>query len=53
MALEIERKFLVRNDTGPARSAVEKPLKIRQGYFARTPLLRPASALWTTGLTWR
>ena len=38
MAIEIERKFLVRDDSwrpGSTRSA-----RIEQGYFSRTPLLR-------------
>lgn len=38
MALEIERKFLVRNDSWKA--AVTGSAHILQGYFARTPLLR-------------
>lgn len=38
MALEIERKFLVLNDGW--REAVHQSVRIRQGYFCRTPLLR-------------
>jgi len=38
VALEIERKFLVRDDSW--RSDVDRSLQIRQGYFARTSLLR-------------
>ncbi len=38
MALEIERKFLVRSDDW--RRDVEASAPIRQGYFCRTPLLR-------------
>lgn len=38
MAVEIERKFLVRDDTW--RAGVSRSLPIRQGYFARTSLLR-------------
>ncbi|MGJ4856241.1 CYTH domain-containing protein [Labrys sp. KB_33_2] len=38
MAVEIERKFLVRNDDW--RQQVRGSAIIRQGYFCRTPLLR-------------
>ncbi len=38
MAVEIERKFLVVNDTW--RQGVTRSYPIRQGYFSRTPLLR-------------
>jgi adenylate cyclase len=38
MALEIERKFLVTNDSW--RGQVQASAVIRQGYFCRTPLLR-------------
>ena len=38
MAIEIERKFLVRDD--PWRQASQRSAPIRQGYFCRTPLLR-------------
>src|SRR5215468_5022458 len=38
MAIEIERKFLVRDDRW--RSAATGVVPIRQGYFCRTPLLR-------------
>jgi adenylate cyclase len=38
MALEIERKFLIRDDSWTA--AVTGSGRITQGYFARTPLLR-------------
>lgn len=38
MAVEIERKFLVRNDDW--RRQVRSSAIIRQGYFCRTPLLR-------------
>ena len=38
MALEIERKFLVRNEDW--REDVSASAIIRQGYFCRTPLLR-------------
>ncbi|GLS23733.1 CYTH domain-containing protein [Labrys miyagiensis] len=38
MALEIERKFLVRDESW--REHVQASAPIRQGYFCRTPLLR-------------
>ena len=38
MAIEIERKFLVRDDSW--RQASQRSAPIRQGYFCRTPLLR-------------
>jgi adenylate cyclase len=38
MAIEIERKFLVRSEAW--REAVSGSATIRQGYFCRTPLLR-------------
>jgi adenylate cyclase len=38
MALEIERKFLIRDDSW--RAAATGSERILQGYFARTPLLR-------------
>ena len=38
MAIEIERKFLVRDDS--LRQASQRSAPIRQGYFCRTPLLR-------------
>ena len=38
MAIEIERKFLVKDDTW--RRNVRRSVHIRQGYFARTPLMR-------------
>lgn len=38
MALEIERKFLIRDDSW--RAAATGSDRILQGYFARTPLLR-------------
>src|ERR1700749_2306949 len=38
MAIEIERKFLVRDDSW--RKSSTGSARIRQGYFARTPLLR-------------
>jgi adenylate cyclase len=38
MAVEIERKFLVRDDSW--RGGVKRSYPIRQGYFCRTPLLR-------------
>lgn len=38
MAIEIERKFLVRDDSW--RADVFRSIAIRQGYLARTPLLR-------------
>ncbi len=38
MAVEIERKFRVRDDSW--RQDVRRSMHIRQGYFARTPRLR-------------
>ena len=38
MAIEIERKFLVRNDSW--RQGAQRSARIEQGYFCRTPLLR-------------
>ena len=38
MAIEIERKFLVRDDSW--RSSSQRSARIEQGYFCRTPLLR-------------
>lgn len=38
MALEIERKFLIRNNSW--RELAKGSARILQGYFARTPLLR-------------
>ena len=38
MAVEIERKFRVRDDSW--RQNVRRSMHIRQGYFARTPRLR-------------
>jgi adenylate cyclase len=38
MAIEIERKFLVRDNSW--RTSSTGSARIRQGYFARTPLLR-------------
>src|SRR6478735_6634243 len=38
MAIEIERKFLVRNDSW--RQGSQRSARIEQGYFCRTPLLR-------------
>jgi adenylate cyclase len=38
MAIEIERKFLVSNDSW--KPAATGSARIKQGYFARTPLLR-------------
>jgi hypothetical protein len=38
MAIEIERKFLVRDDSW--RQASQRSAPIRQGYFCRTPLLQ-------------
>ena len=38
MAIEIERKFLVRDDSW--RPASQRAARIEQGYFCRTPLLR-------------
>jgi adenylate cyclase len=38
MPVEIERKFLVRNESW--RDGVARSFSIRQGYFCRTPLLR-------------
>ena len=38
MAIEIERKFLVRDDSW--RQSSQRSARIEQGYFCRTPLLR-------------
>ena len=38
MAIEIERKFLVRNDSW--RQGAQRSACIEQGYFCRTPFLR-------------
>jgi adenylate cyclase len=38
MAIEIERKFLVRD--GSWRPGSQRAARIEQGYFCRTPLLR-------------
>jgi adenylate cyclase len=38
MAIEIERKFLTRDETW--RTAATGSARIQQGYFARTPMLR-------------
>ena len=38
MAIEIERKFLVRDDSW--RQGSQRSVRIEQGYFCRTPLLR-------------